>query len=124
MKLKLLILSAIVAIFLTACGDRVMVVRTPLEGDHYIGSNIESLEWEHFSQMLASESDIKQEDFDQLKWTRSKYKKTSYIMVSKELYRFDTDGKMLYYTDWTEENGEYKLEKLEFPNYDTTGNME
>jgi hypothetical protein len=124
MKLKLFSLLAIAAIFLTACGDKVLVVRTPLEGDHYVRSNIQSLEWKHFSNMVASRSDIKEEDFDQLKWTLENYNKTRYIMVSNELYRFDVNGKMVYYTDWTEENGEYKIEKLEFPNYDSTGNME
>lgn len=124
MKLKLFSLFAIATIFLTACGDKVLVVRTPLEGDHYVRSNMDSLEWKHFSNMVASDSDIKEDDFNQLKWTLEHYNKTRYIMVSDELYRFDENGKMVYYTDWTEENGEYKLEKLEFPNYDTTGNME
>ncbi|TYS69865.1 hypothetical protein FZC76_06460 [Sutcliffiella horikoshii] len=124
MKLKLFSLFAIATIFLTACGDKVLVVRTPLEGDHYVRSNIESLEWKHFSNMISSDSDIQEDDFNQLKWTMDHYSKTRYIMVSDELYRFDQNGKMVYYTDWKEEDGEYKLEKLEFPNYDTTGNME
>ncbi|QFT90667.1 hypothetical protein FIU87_18645 [Bacillus sp. THAF10] len=124
MKLKLICLLAMITILVTACGNQVLVVRTPLEGDHYIRSNMESLNWQHFSDMIASDSDIKEEDFQKLKTTLEVNKKTSYIMVSNELYRFNTDGKMVYYTDWKEENGVYKLEELGFPNYDASGNME
>ncbi|CAG9621415.1 hypothetical protein [Sutcliffiella rhizosphaerae] len=124
MKFNLFCLFAILTLFLTACGDKVLVVRTPLEGDHYIRSNIDSLEWKHFSGMVASGSDINEEDFNQLKWTLEYYNKTSYIMVSNELFRFNQDGRMVYYTDWIEEDGQYKIEELGFPNYDTSGDIE
>ncbi|MGM0837618.1 MAG: hypothetical protein ACQEV7_15785 [Bacillota bacterium] len=124
MKAKLLCILSILLILLTACGDNVLVVRTPLEGDYYVRSNIENLEWKHFSDMISSDSGIEEKDFDQLKLTLEINPKSRYIMVADELYRFDPNGKMIYYTDWEEEEGEYKLESLVFPDYDTTENIE
>ncbi|WP_417898877.1 hypothetical protein ABN702_00150 [Bacillus haimaensis] len=124
MKAKLLCILSILLILLTACGDNVLVVRTPLEGDYYVRSNIENLEWKHFSDMISSDSGIEEKDFDQLKVTLETNPKTRYIMVADELYRFNQNGKMIYYTDWEKEDGEYKLESLVFPDYDTTENIE
>ncbi|MBM7618389.1 hypothetical protein JOC95_000231 [Bacillus tianshenii] len=124
MKAKLLCIISIPLMLLTACGDNVLVVRTPLEGDYYVRTNIENLEWKHFSDMISSDSGIEEKDFDQLKLTLKTNPKTRYIMVADELYRFDQNGKMIYYTDWEEEEGEYKMESLVFPDYDTTENIE
>ncbi|MBP3950067.1 hypothetical protein [Bacillus suaedae] len=118
MKVRIFLpILIIICFILTGCGDQTLVVRTPLEGDSYIRNNIQELNWPMFSTLISKNSNIQEDDFLNLQQTLTEFPHTRYILVKDELFRFNPRGQMLYYTDWIEEDGYYKLDLLEFPRY-------
>lgn len=102
-------------LFLSACGQEPLVIRSTLEGDQYVRNNIESFTSDTFNQLMLSDQPIDETAINQLRTIISENEQTRYTRYDDELYRYDPTGELLYYTKWTEENGEYKLAALEFP---------
>lgn len=112
------ILLSILVFGLTGCGQQAMEIRSPLEGDTYIRNNIEEMEWNTFSQLISSESNITKEDFNQLKTLLDNNPETRYILNEDEFFRMTQDGELLYYLNWGDNNtNDYELQSLEFPEY-------
>jgi hypothetical protein len=102
-------------LFLSACGQEPLVIRSTLEGDQYVRNNIDSFTTDTFNQLMSSEQPVDETDINQLREIISENEQTRYTRYNDELYRYDPAGDLLYYTKWTEENGEYKLAAFEFP---------
>ena len=113
---KLLILALLSSfLLLTACGQQPLTIRSTLEGDQYVRNNIESFTGETFDQLISTEHPVDDSDIEKLKDIISKNEQTRYTRYDDELYRYNSAGELLYYTKWNEEDGEYKLAALEFP---------
>jgi hypothetical protein len=119
MKLKILgILLCIMIPLLSGCGDRLLVIRSPLEGDHYLRNNIDTFDWRLFQNLLSSDNMVSKKDFITLKKVIQDNPETNYYLTHNELIRFDKSGQIIYYTQWVEENGQYKLYKISFIPFD------
>ncbi|GAF64972.1 hypothetical protein BTS2_1869 [Bacillus sp. TS-2] len=106
---SLLIACMLVGCFLSGCGDTLLVVRTPLEADQYLRNNIEELEFDSFEHMVSRDSGVTEKEFIELQRVIRENDQTRYIMIEEELFRFNIDGELLYYTIWTMDKQEQSL---------------
>ncbi|KYG30874.1 hypothetical protein [Alkalihalobacillus trypoxylicola] len=107
---SLLIAYMLVGIILSGCGDTLLVVRTPLEADQYLRNNIEELVFDSFEQMVSSDSGVTDKEFIELQRVIRDHDETRYIMIEEELFRFNIDGELLYYTVWTKDEQDQSLQ--------------
>lgn len=113
--IKLLASLLLVVMVLAACGGHPLQPRNKLEGDVYLRSNIQYMDWNSFSKMVSKQSSVTEHDFEELKELLSTKESTFFIQIKDRFYRFISyDKSLLYYVQWIKEDGKYYILDIKY----------
>ncbi|BAD65703.1 hypothetical protein ABC3169 [Shouchella clausii KSM-K16] len=115
--MKKLTFAVMLLLFLGGCGEKTLVIRSALEGDSYLRNNASELSEQQFQSLLVQQAAIEEDAYTKLQTLLSEHEHTRYMLAENRIYRYDTEGELLYVADWTEteDSGVFKIAALTFP---------
>jgi len=113
---KGLILLFISILFLSGCGNNLLVVRDVLEADQYTRNNTTNMDWTLFKQLLSNDSTVSEDDFTNFKRIidSEAINNSSFVKLDNTIYRFSEKYELLYRADWKSDDGQLKLYSLNY----------
>jgi len=100
---------------LASCGNEPLQPRNKLEGDVYLRNNIQQMDWDTFSGMVAEKAPVTEHDFEKLRELLSTKESTFFIQIQDRFYRFiSKDKSLLYYVQWKKQDGKYYIQEIKY----------